>query len=266
MKHVKGCIERKTMLYKTAVEFGDCSMNHALGCSHGCKYPCYAFLMKRRFGTVKTYEDWVCPYLVSNTLDLLKKEIPRFKGKVTSVHLCFTSDPFMHEYDEIGQMSLDAIKLLNGSGIKCTVLAKGILPPELAGLSKDNVYGISLVSLDEDYRALMEPGAAPYSDRLAALKQLHLLGCKTWVSMEPYPTPNLLEQDLHGILAAVSFTGKIIFGRANYSKTANAYPECRKYYNQLAKDVVGFCNSEGIQHHIKTGTATPDNPLESVLQ
>ena len=50
MKEVKGYIKRKTMLYQTGVEYGDYTMNHVQGCSHGCKYPCYAFLMKKRFG------------------------------------------------------------------------------------------------------------------------------------------------------------------------------------------------------------------------
>ncbi len=38
MKHVKGFITRKTMLYETGVEYGDYTMNHVLGCAHGCKY------------------------------------------------------------------------------------------------------------------------------------------------------------------------------------------------------------------------------------
>ena len=68
-------ITRKTMLYKTGVEYGDYTMNHVLGCSHGCKYPCYAFLMKKRFGQVNSYDDWIKPKIVSNTLELLEKEI-----------------------------------------------------------------------------------------------------------------------------------------------------------------------------------------------
>ena len=67
-------IERKSMLYKTGVEYGDYTMNHVQGCSHGCKYPCYAFLMAKRFGRVHTYEDWCTPVLVSNTLELLDKK------------------------------------------------------------------------------------------------------------------------------------------------------------------------------------------------
>ncbi len=41
------------MLYQTGVEYGDYTMNHVQGCAHGCKYPCYAFLMKKRFGQIK---------------------------------------------------------------------------------------------------------------------------------------------------------------------------------------------------------------------
>ncbi|MEE1061431.1 MAG: hypothetical protein UH080_06370 [Ruminococcus sp.] len=42
---VKETIIRKSMLYKTGVEYGDYIINHVLGCSHGCQYPCYAFLI-----------------------------------------------------------------------------------------------------------------------------------------------------------------------------------------------------------------------------
>ena len=39
MKQVAGYIQRKTMLYETGVEYGDYTMNHVLGCAHGCLYP-----------------------------------------------------------------------------------------------------------------------------------------------------------------------------------------------------------------------------------
>jgi DNA repair photolyase len=256
MKLVKGYIERKTMLYKTGVEYGDYTMNHILGCAHGCKYPCYAFLMKKRFGKVTSYNDWLEPYLVSNTLEILDKEIPRLKSKIKSVQLCFTTDPFMYEYDEIEKMSLAAIKKLNDAGIKCTVLTKGLLPIALADYSKENEYGITLISLDETYREKAEPGAAPYADRLAALKALHDKGCKTWVSVEPYPTPNLIDQKIDEILKAIDFTDKIIFGRTNYSKEISAYKSQRAFYNEQAEKVISFCKERGINYHIKDGTIT----------
>ena len=152
MKKVKGYIKRKSMLYVTGVEYGDYTMNHVLGCSHGCKYPCYAYMLKKRFGQVKSYDEWIEPYLVSNTLELLDKEIPRLKKKIKSVQLCFTTDPFMYGYDEISDMSIKSIKKLNEAGIKCTVLTKGLIPIDLKDFSKENEYGITLISLDEKYR------------------------------------------------------------------------------------------------------------------
>jgi len=244
------------MLYQTRVEYGDYTMNHVQGCVHGCKYPCYAYLLKRRFGQTKDYKDWLEPVLVSNTLELLDKEIPKLRDKIQSVHLCFTTDPFMKGYPEVSRMSLAAIRKLNDTGIKCTTLTKGLLPIELAELSTENEHGITLITLDEEYREQMEPGAVSCADRLAALKALHDAGCKTWVSVEPYPTPNMIEQDLHEILEAVSFTDKIVFGKMNYSKVANSYERHKFFYNECAAEVISFCQKHSISCHIKERTIT----------
>lgn len=244
------------MLYRTGVEYGDYTMNHVQGCAHGCTYPCYAFLMKKRFGQVKDYESWREPSLVSNTMELLDREIPRLRNKIQSVHLCFSTDPFMQGYPEITAMSVAAIRKLNEAGIKCTTLTKSVLPIELAQLSRENEYGITLVSLDEEYREITEPGAASYAERLAALKALHDVGCRTWVSIEPYPTPNMIKQDLLGLLETVAFTDRIIFGRANYNKTATSYKDHRDFYNACAAQVIAFCHERNIAHHIKAKTIT----------
>lgn len=254
MKPVKGYIQRKSMLYVTGVEYGNYTMNHVQGCSHGCKYPCYAYLMKKRFGQIDTYEKWLEPYLVSNTLELLDKEIPRLKNKIDSVHLCFSTDPFMYEYDEIAQMSLAAIRKLNNAGINCTVLTKGILPVELATLSQENEYGITVVSLDEGFVQQYEPGAASVRERIDALRFLSERGCKTWVSIEPYPTPNLIKQHLTEILAELSFVDKIIFGQLHYSKAVSAYQDHVLFYNECAKTVRSFCEANEIDCLIKKGT------------
>ena len=143
-------------------------MNHVQGCVYGCQYPCCAFLMACRFGRVKTCNECLRPFIADNTLDLLRKELPKHKDEIERVQLCFTTDPFMVGYPEVAKMSIDAIKLINEYGISCVVLTKGVLPTELAKLSKINRYGITLVTLDESFREEMEPGAAPLVDRLAA--------------------------------------------------------------------------------------------------
>lgn len=259
MPNVEGYISRKTMLYKTGVEYGDYTINFVHGCAHGCKFPCYAFAMKKRFGQIKTYADWLKPYLVSNTLEILDREIPKLKDKIKSVQLCFTTDPFMYGYPEIEKMSISAIKKLNKNGIKCTVLTKGTLPEELVKCSKKNEYGITLISLNEEYRERIEPGAASYADRLASLRKLHDKGCKTWVSIEPYPTPNLIEQDLNEILESISFVDKIIFGRTNYSTdVTRGYPEHKHFYNERAAEVIQFCKEHKIKYYIKEKTITEE--------
>ncbi len=58
----------------------------------------------------------------------------------------------MFGYDEIPQMSINAIEKLNKANIKCVVLTKGILPECLAKLSDKNEYGITLVTINEEYR------------------------------------------------------------------------------------------------------------------
>ncbi|MDR3263155.1 MAG: radical SAM protein [Clostridiales bacterium] len=249
-------ITRKSLLYKTSVEYGDYTVNHAEGCSHGCKYPCYAMMLAKRFGKVKSYDDWCRPKIVANALELFDKEIPRLKSKIKEVHLCFTTDPFMYGYDEISNMSIEIIKKLNNNGIKCTALTKGILPKELAELSKENEYGITLISLNEDFRRDMENGSAPYIERINALKQLHDKGMKTWVSIEPYPTPNFIEQDINEILNALFFVDKIIFGRLNYNAKVSQYKDYKNFFNQTAQTVIDYCVKNKKRYHIKDGTIT----------
>lgn len=251
-----GYITRKSMLYKTGVEYGDYAMNHVQGCAHGCRYPCYAYLQKKRVGIVKNYDEWCRPVLVSNTMELLDKEIPRLKGKIHSVQLCFSTDPFMYGYPEVQEMSMAAIKKLNDNGIKCVILTKGILPKELKAYSPENEYGITLISLNEEYRKQMEPGAAPYKKRLDALRILHEEGCRTWISMEPYPTPNMLRQNLHELLQNVAFVDKIIFGKTNYNRMASAWEGNKAFYNACAEEVMSFCREHQIQCYIKEKTIT----------
>jgi DNA repair photolyase len=249
-------IIRKSLVYKTKVEYGDYTINHIEGCSHGCNYPCYAMLMAKRFGRIKTYEDWISPKLVKNSLELLDVELPRLKNKIDSIHLCFTTDPFMYNINEVVDMSFKIIKKINDFGIKCSVLTKGVLPVELSNFSNLNSYGITLISLDENFRNKMEPYSAPYMARIESLRKLTDKGFNTWVSIEPYPTPNIIDQDILKILGAVDFVDKIIFGKLNYNKMVSEHENSKAFFNKTARTVINFCKSRNIKYHIKNGTIT----------
>ena len=257
MKKCEEFITRKSLLYKTGVEYGDYTLNHVEGCSHGCKYPCYAYLLKKRFGVVKSYEEWIKPRLATNIDEVLDKEIPKYKDKIKNVHLCFTTDPFMYQYQDIIDSSVKIIKKLNNAGIICTALTKGILPySKLKDTDKNNSFGITLISLNEEYRKNNEPGSAPYKERIKSLKKMHENGFKTWVSIEPYPTPNIIEQDFNEILKEISFVDKIIFGRLNYNKLSTSYKGHKQFYNELANQVIDYCKKNKKEYHIKNGTKT----------
>jgi len=258
-------INRKSLVYKTAVEYGDYTINHVEGCSHGCLYPCYAMMMARRFGRVKTYKQWIKPKIVKNAPELLIKEIPKCKDKIKFVHMCFSTDPFMYGYKEISDMSLRLISILNKEGIKCSALTKGLLPLELSKLGKDNEFGITLVSLNEDFRKKYEPFSAPYKKRIKSLYELHKKDIKTWVSIEPYPTPNIVEQDFNDILKEIGFVDKIIFGRLNYNKMVSSYKEKEEFYNELSRLVVGFCVKNNKQYHIKEGTFCGNEERQEII-
>lgn len=152
-------ITKNSLLYKSEVEYSDFSINHVLGCSHGCRYPCYAMIMAKRFGWIKDYKEWLRPKVVSNALQLLDKEIPKYRNKIRFVHLSFMTDPFMHKNEAVKEMTLKILEKLNRNGIRCTVLTKGVLPKVLKNkkYGDRNEYGITIVSLDKEFKKRFEP-------------------------------------------------------------------------------------------------------------
>ena len=260
--------KRKSLLYKSGVEYADFCLNHVEGCAHGCTFPCYAFNMAKRFGKVKTRKEWMRPRLVSNALELLDKEIPKYKDQIKFVHLCFMTDPFMYKYPEVREMTLKIIEKLNKNNIRSTVLTKGAYSKRLADKEKygsNNEYGITLVSLDNAFKKKYEPYSSPYSERVKSLKYLHDNGLKTWVSMEPYPTPNLVKQDLLKILEQISFVDKIVFGKLNYNVDVSKFCNNGSFYQDRVNEVIDFCRRKGIEYHIKHGTGKKDNKTTEVI-
>lgn len=250
-------ITRKTLLYKSGVEYADYGLNHVEGCTHGCTYPCYAMMMKKRCGKIKTYQDWIQPRIVENALELLDKELPRYKHKIKQVFLCFATDPFMYGVKEVEELTLKILRRLNEDKIKSVLISKGVYPDILADKTMFNTlneYGSTIVSLSDDFRKNFEPHASPVDLRIKALKRLSDAGLKTWVSMEPYPTPNVVKQDIREILNEISFVDKIVFGKWNYSRHTSQFLHYKSFYNSMAYEVINFCNKNSIEVHIKEGT------------
>jgi DNA repair photolyase len=241
-------VQRKSLLYRSGLGFH--CINHVLGCSHGCRYPCYAFLMARHHGRVRDYAEWRRPRLVGNAVDLLDRELQKKRALPRCVHLCLTTDPFMVGHPKVEALSLAIIERLNRSRIAVSVLTKGRLPDALADRRRflcENTYGISLVSVDEAFRQEWEPGAAPAADRIAALRRLHDAGIRTLAHLEPYPTPGVFEQDLDEVLASVDFVDEIYFSGWNYNPRVDEERGTRAFYARASDVVRQFCARHGIE-------------------
>ncbi len=264
---------RRTLLYRTAVEYGNFTINHILGCSHGCQYPCYAMQLSKRYGRVKDREGWMHPKIVNNALLLLEKEIPKYRNEIQFVHLSFMTDPFM--YDPVNRrnnpwiqkLTLRIIEKLNKSDLKATVLTKSQFPDDLVDerFSQDNEYGITLVSMDKEFHRRYEPFSISPSRRLRSLERLHKSGLKTWVSVEPYPTPNIVRQDLENLLEKLSFVDKMIFGKWNYNPAVNRYAETNEFYTKCSNLVIDFCKENDIALHIKKHTPRSNDTSENLF-
>lgn len=272
-----GTVTRAALLYKSKVEYGGWTINHVQGCSHGCKYPCYAMSLAKRTGRVKGYEQWCRPEVVENALDLLEDELQRYRGRIDSVHLSFTTDPFMWDpigeqpRSEVVELTTAIIRRLNHEGIRVTTLTKGVYPDafieRVASYRADNQYGVSVVSLTDEFQQRWEPGSAPAQQRLHALRRLAEAGAQTWVSVEPYPTPNVDEtaSDPAKLLEAVTFVDKAVFGRWNYSKLVNSYDGADTHYLRVAEAFAAWSQQNSKVLHIKAGTALSESYAADVL-
>lgn len=265
-------IKRKSLLYKTKVEYGNWTINHIVGCMHGCNFPCYAMMMAKRFGWIRDYDDWRKPRIAKNTLEILEKEIPKYKSEIDFVHLCFMTDPFMYDFEEedlipeIKNLTLKIIKRLNKEKIRVTTLTKGFYPDEILDKKflPTNEYGITLVSLNENFKKDFEPFSAPYDKRIKSLEKLAKAGLKTWVSMEPYPIPKYDKkaENIESILERIKFVKKIIFGKLNYRRlnycnvgfSSQIWKNNHDFYKGMAQKVINFCKKNSIEYHIKFGT------------
>lgn len=268
-------VERKSLVNPSKVEYGTWGVNHVFGCSHGCLY-CYATSQAKVYGRVDTYETWCQPKLVAGAADLVRKELKRKRNPVDRVHLSFTTDPFMWDAStqspqrEIAAVSLEIIQAINEAGIPVTVLTKGVYPDfDVRQLHPNNQYGITAVSLGEAYRQEWEPNTPPVTARMASLRTLSHAGARTWVSVEPYPTPNIDETagDILPLLEELTFIDKFIFGRLNYTPQVTEYLKSvdATFYERIAADVVEWCASNDKPLHIKRRTPLHDPETATIL-
>jgi len=235
-------IEKKSLLYKSKVEFEDYAVNHITNCVHNCKYPCFARLIAQ-----KSEKEWTETIKISsNHVEVIKRELRSITG-INQVHLCFMSDCFMYQVPEVSKATLEILEVLHDSKVKYKTLTKGEMPSseiiriehtrnptdlfsELDSTAYPiNEYGISLVSLSESYRKKYEPETAPFEKRIKALQSLSEAGLYTYIYCEPFAPLLTSQRDFRALLDSVSFVKKIYFGSWQYNDEYQSKPEYKPY-------------------------------------
>jgi DNA repair photolyase len=179
----------------------------------------------------------------------LRKELAALKGR--SVLLCFTCDPYQ-PLDVTEAVTRRTIQLLHEYRVKAVVLTKGgsrsARDFDLLSTRPDlSAYGATLTFVSAKDSAEWEPGAAPPSDRMRALKRAHNLGIPTWASLEPVVDP---KQSLEIIRRTHEYVDTYKIGKWNYDKRANTID-----WAAFATSAVTLLRSLGKEYYIKQDLA-----------
>ena len=195
-----------TKMKKPSDWFGtDYNMNIYRGCTHGCIYcdsrsECYRNF---DFNTVKAKE---------NALQIVRDDLRR-KVKTGVVATGAMSDPYS-PFEKNERLTRNALELLNAFGFGVAIDTKGVLITRDIDILNDIsshspvIVKMSINTADDKLSKIIEPGAAPSSERFAALKQLSDAGIFCGVLMMPIlPFINDTEENITTIVTKAKEAG-----------------------------------------------------------
>lgn len=204
--------------------------NVAYGCLNKCSY-CYIPYIKK--GDVRFPKD--------EPVELINKQLNNLKPQ--GVFFSFTTDPYLK--GNIPKTERAILKLTEKK-IKVATLSK----LGFSGFFDDVRNGMTIVSDSDEFSKKFEPNALPVTERIKYLRDIAEQGDYTWVSLEPFPTPNIFKQDLTKLLSEIDFVDFIIFGKWNYDARAND----KLFYKESVDKFNKYCSEVGIRHFVKSDT------------
>jgi DNA repair photolyase len=196
-----------------ALEYARLAVSLYKGCSHGCTY-CFAP------DSTKTKKENFCkPYPRQDAIKKLEKDCKDLQdsGDQSEILMSFTTDPYQPLDDEF-HLTRKAIELFQAFGLHFTILTKGGIRSmrdfDLLETTPDLCrYGTTLTCCFPDTEKNWEPNAAPWNERVEALRQAHKRGIKTWVSIEPIISP---AQSMYLIGETINFVDQYRIGLMNH--------------------------------------------------
>ena len=201
-------VEVKTAISKSNIPGCDYCVNPYVGCSHSCLY-CYAQSMPQFSGSSRHWGQFVD--VRKNIVDVLRREIPsKSIGRVMFGTVTDCYQPQERKYC----LTRQCLELFKEANWPVTVLTKSALVVRdidiFTGM-KDCSVGLSINTIENKYRKVIEPGADSIERRLSALKQLTGAGLDTYAFIAPV-IPGVT--NLEALLNALSGRVKTIYAEA----------------------------------------------------
>jgi len=195
-----------------AREYSPLALNvYSGGCDHQCRYCYCANIQRGAWGATSRPRD----------LRGLDREAAKARRQIL---LSFMADPYCAAEMQHGK-TREALGVLSAARCSVAILTKGgtrcLRDLETFTRCPDGRVKVGATLTFEDNRKSVEwePGARTFSDRLAALRQLHDAGVRTWASIEPVIEP---AESLAVIEASLPYVDAYKVGRWNHDARANA--------------------------------------------
>lgn len=204
----EGCqvreVECRSVLNKSGL--ADYAANCYAGCEHGCVY-CYARFVTRFSHPGEPWGSFVDVKV--NAPQVLEREVKRKRlGRVFLSSVCDGWQPREVRYG----LTRQCLEMLLHYRFPVSILTKNALAErdfDLLASSKDEVeFGVTITTLDEGLRRLIEPRSSPSAERLKVLQEARRLGIRTHAFLGPLmPGLSDNEENLTRLLEAVKDAG-----------------------------------------------------------
>ncbi len=193
----------------------DASINPYRGCSHGCVY-CYARPTHEYLG-LSAGLDFESKVLVKEAApELLRKELSASRWEPTVLSMSGVTDPYQPVERQLG-ITRRCLEVLAEFRNPVVIVTKNHLVTRdadlLSGLAHHGAaaVAVSLTTLDDDLRRVMEPRTSRPARRLAAIRTLADAGVPVGVMTAPV-IPGLNDHELPGLLSAAAEAGATFAG------------------------------------------------------
>jgi DNA repair photolyase len=207
----EGCrireVECKSVLNKSGL--ADYAVNCYAGCEHGCVY-CYARFVSRFSHPGEVWGSFVDVKV--NAPQVLALEAKRKRvGRVFVSSVCDGWQPKEMRY----RLTRQCLEILVHHHYPLTILTKSALAGrdlDILTSSEGVEFGVTITTLDESLRSLIEPRSSSSADRLALLEEARRKGIRAYAFLGPLlPYLSDTEVSLVPLLKAVQDVGADYF-------------------------------------------------------